>query len=442
MPRNAIRSTRVLSALLVGVFALASSLLVAAPSQARTSIDSVASALRSNPVYNDPAAENALTSGQAADLRSQITATGLPIYIAILPASAAAETGGPDDLLRDLRNAVGRSGVYAVIAGNSFRAGSTEGSVTGIADQAFAEQSANGPYAVLEAFVAGVDAEFGGASSGSGSSSGSSSGGGGVTTLIVLAVFAALVVAAIIWMRRRSRAAQAKRIAAMRGVLDEDVTALGERLGAFDLTDSRLDDAGRADLQKALDSYARASDSAGRATSDADVTRATNELEEGRYALACVEARMDGRELPAHRPPCFVDPRHGPSTDDVEWAPDGGVARPVPVCATCATSLQSGSLPAAREVDTPSGRQPYWRAGPAYAPYARGYYSNWGDILPALFIGTMLASAFSTPAAAAAPTAFGAGSDSGGGFGGGDFGGGGFGGGGDFGGGGFGGGDF
>ena len=59
--------------------------------QARTSIDSVASALRSNPVYNDPAAENALTPGQATDLRAQIAATGIPVYIAVLPASAAAE---------------------------------------------------------------------------------------------------------------------------------------------------------------------------------------------------------------------------------------------------------------------------------------------------------------------------------------------------------------
>jgi hypothetical protein len=113
----------------------------------------------------------------------------------------------------------------------------------------------------------------------------------------------------------------------------------------------------------------------------------------------------------------------------------------VPVCPSCATTLRSGSAPAALEVDTPAGRQPYWRAGNDYAPYARGYYSSFGNILPALFIGTMMASAFSMPAAAAAaPTA----GDSSGGFGGGDFGGGGFGGGGDFGGGGmdFGGGDF
>ena len=410
--------------------------LAAGPAQARTSIDSVASALRSNPVYNDPAAENALTSGQAADLRTQITSTGVPIYIAVLPASAATETGGPDALLRDLRNAVGRSGVYAIIAGNAFRAAATEGSVTSIADSAFQSESSNGPYAVLEAFVTGVGEQYGGSSS-SGSSSASGSSGSMWPVLILLALIGAVILAVTLWARRRSRAAQVQRIAALRGVLDQDVTQLGERLGSFDLTDPRLDDAGRADLQRALDAYATASDVSARATTDTDVTRATSELEEGRYALACVEARMDGRALPSHRAPCFVDPRHGPSSDDVEWAPDGGAPRPVPVCPSCATTVRSGAAPAALEVDTPEGRQPYWRAGNDYAPYARGYYSSFDSILPALFIGTMMASAFSMPAAAAAPM------DSSG-FGGGDFGGGGFGGGGDFGGGGmdFGGGDF
>ncbi|MBM3687627.1 MAG: hypothetical protein FJW85_11580, partial [Actinobacteria bacterium] len=232
------------------------SLIAVGPAQARTSIDSVASALRSNPVYNDPAAENALTSGQAADLRAQIEATGIPIYIAVLPASAAADTGGPDALLRDLRNAVGRSGVYAVIAGNAFRAGSTEGSVTAIADSAFQSQSSNGPYAVLEAFVAGVDEQYSGsASGGSASSESSGTSGSPLVPLAILAVAIAGVVGVVIWARRKSRAAQAQRVAALRGVLDQDVTQLGERLGAFDLTDPRLDDAGRADLQRALDAY-------------------------------------------------------------------------------------------------------------------------------------------------------------------------------------------
>lgn len=435
------RTGLLISLLTVGLMGLMG-LVGTGPAQARTSIDSVASGLRSNPVYNDPAAENALTPGQAADLRTQIEGTGIPIYIAVLPASAAAETGGPDALLRDLRNAVGRSGVYAVIAGNAFRAGSTEGSVTSVADAAFQSQSGNGPYAVLEAFVTGVDEQYSGSSSAGAASGGSS--GSMWPVLIVLALIGAVIVAVALWARRKSRAAQAQRIAALRGVLDKDVTQLGERLGAFDLTDPRLDDAGRADLQKALDSYASASDVSARATTDAEVTRATAELEEGRYALACVEARMDGRALPSHRAPCFVDPRHGPSSEDVDWAPDGGAPRPVPVCHSCATTLRSGSAPEALEVDTPAGRQPYWRAGNDYAPYARGYYSSFGNILPALFIGTMMASAFSMPAAAAAPMdASGLGGGDSGGFGGGDFGGGGFGGGGDFGGGmDFGGGDF
>ena len=421
------------------------------PAWAATSIDQVASSLRSDPVYNDPTAENALTPGQAADLRSQIEATALPIFIAVVPESMAAAAGGPDALLRELRNAVGSNGVYAIVAGNSFRAGSTADSVTAVANDAFDSQKSNGAYAVLSAFVAGVADQFANTgSSGSGNSAAStSSSGSGVATLVVLLVILGAVGVGIFFVVRHSRRTKAKQVAAMRAVLDEDVTSLGERLGAFDLTDPRLDDAGRADLQKALDAYSTASDTAARATNDLDITRATGALEDGRFALACVDARRDGRALPQHRPPCFVDPRHGPSLDDVMWAPDGGAPHPVPVCAACEATIQAGGMPEAREVVTAGGqRVPYWRGGTSYAPYARGYYSSWGDIMPALFLGTMMAGAFSTPVASAAPALDpGTGSggfDGGGGFGGGDFGGGGGFGGGDFGGGGadFGGGDF
>ena len=226
MKRSA-RPTALATLLAVVALALASAL-GAATAQARTSIDSVASALRSNPVYNDPAAENALTPGQAADLRDQIAQTGLPIYVAVLPASAATDTGGPDPLLRDLRDAVGRSGVYAIIAGNAFRAGTTEGSVAGIADSAFQAQASNGPYAVLEAFVSGVDEQYNASSSGGSSGSSSSP----WIPLAFLALIGAAIVAVILWARRRSRAAQAARVAALRDVLDGDVTQLGERLGS------------------------------------------------------------------------------------------------------------------------------------------------------------------------------------------------------------------
>lgn len=391
-----------LALLLVPLLGLALALVAAPPAGAAT-VDTVAASLRSDAVYNDPAAENALTTGQADDLRAQIAATGLPIYIAVVPASLATSAGGPDSLLRELRNAVGRNGVYAVIAGNSFRAGSTSGSVTPIADEAFAAQSSAGPYAVLEAFVTGVD-EYYAAGGASGASSSGTSGGSGFSGLIILLVIALIAGVVIFFLVRRSRRTKARELAQMRGVLDEDVTSLGERLGSFDLTDPRLDDAGRADLQKALDSYSRASDAAATATSDADVTRATSELQEGRYALACVEARMDGRALPQHRAPCFFDPRHGPSATDVMWASAGAPPHPVPACAACAAAVQAGGAPQSREVEYAGRRVPYYDAGPSYAPYARGYFDSFGQVLPAMFMGTLLASAF-MPAATGVSTA-------------------------------------
>ncbi len=414
--------------------------------RADATIDAVADILRVESVYNDPVAELSLTTGQVDSLRSQITATGLPIYIAILPEEDVTAYGSADALLEGVQQSVGRDGVYAIVAGNSFRAGSTSGSVRQIADTAFAENSGNGVYAVLRAFVEGVDAQYNDSAAtntGNGASTTAepTSSGSGIPILIPLAVIVVLGGVGFYFLRRRGKKQQAERLDAVRAVLNEDVTDLGERLGSFDLTDPRLDDAGRADLQKALDSYAAASDATATASSDADITAATGELEEGRYALACVEARMDGRPEPAHRAPCFVDPRHGPSVADIDWAPQGGAEHPVPVCAGCEATIASGGRPEAREVEAGGQRVPYWQGGAAYAPYARGYYRNWSDMMPALFVGTLLASTFMTPAAHAAPLTDQPGG--GGDFGGGDFHRGGFGGGGDFGGGGgFGGGDF
>jgi hypothetical protein len=111
------------------------------------------------------------------------------------------------------------------------------------------------------------------------------------------------------------------------------------------------------------------------------------------------------------------------------------------MCAACRTTVDSGGQPQGMLVTTGTTQQPYWQAGPQYAPYARGYYSPFGDVMTAVMVGTMLGSMSSSPAHAApvADTASSSGWSSAGG--GGDFGGGGS----DFGGGGggdFGGGDF
>ena len=149
--------------------------------------------------------------------------------------------------------------------------------------------------------------------------------------------------------------------------------------------------------------------------------------------MASAKALAEGRTPPERRPPCFFDPRHGPSTRDVEWAPPYGEPRLVPACEADALRVEEGMEPAAREVLVGGSRVPYWNAGPAYAPFAGGYFGGFGGgLLPGLLVGSMLGGGLGMGWGAGA--AYGAdGWDGGGGdFGGGDFGGGG----GDFGGGG------
>ena len=395
------------------------------------------SILAGDPVYNDPAAENSLTSSEVADLTKQIEATGVPIFVAVLPESAKGG-GTADETLVALKDTVGLGGVYAVVAGSQFRAGSTKGSASDLATEAFQQEKGNGVYAVLSTFVTLTADRFG---SGSTSSSSSSSGVGlailGIFFLFFFGIIAAVVIVVVVVFRRSSKK-KAQELADVRKTIDADITEYGERLGAFSLDDPDWDDATRADMQRALDSYDQAKSATAAMRSSADAVNVTTALEDGRYALACVTARLSQQALPERRPPCFVDPRHGPSVADVLWAPPGLAPRDVPVCAADKVAIESGQQPQGMLVTSGGTTQPYWQAGPAYAPYARGYYSPFGDVMTGVMVGTMLGNMWSTPAYGQPVQGQQGWNDSGGG-GGWSFGGGG---GGDFGGGGFGGGDF
>ena len=66
--------------------------------------------------------------------------------------------------------------------------------------------------------------------------------------------------------------------------------------------------------------------------------------------MSAAKAELGGGEAPERRPPCFFDPRHGPSVGDVEWAPSGGQPRPVPVCAADLQRISDGVDPEPRRV--------------------------------------------------------------------------------------------
>ncbi|MEV8310989.1 hypothetical protein AB0P36_27485 [Streptomyces flavidovirens] len=427
-----------LSGLLLSLAATA--LAVAPGAQAATGLDAAAQSLRHGPVYVDQRASDQLPPRAADALEEKILDAGKPVFVAVLPQNAEFPEDG---LLADLRTKTGITGVYAVRLGDAFDAGadSTVMSRQAVANLTASVEPAGGIDAVsqLNTFVddALEQARGSAPSSWEGAQSGPSSVVGLVTFALVLVAGCAGVF--LVAKRSRTRRAEQERAALekVRVVVDEDITAFGETLDRLDFhpAEPGADDAMRADYERALDAYEKAKSAMARAKRAEDVREVTEALEDGRFSLAVLAARREGAPLPERRPPCFFDPRHGPSTADVDWAPAGGYTRRVPVCAADATRLADGQDPMSRTVETADGRRPYWEAGPAYAPWIGGYYG--GGLLPGLLVGTMLGSMLSTPAYADP----GAGGYEGGDFSGGDFNAGDFGGGGDFGSG-FGGGDF
>src|SRR3954469_14262908 len=330
-------------------------LLVFAPSAAaQDDIQAAAEALRRDPVYVAPGAELA---GQidADALREKIHSSGAsPMYVAVLPGDAAAS---PDEALTALHDAVGLRGTYAVVAGRSFRTGSDLPRVA--AEASAAAQSHDDVQGALEDFTGRVgDMRAGRQPSGSGGGGGSGSFG------IVLLVLLAGVGGMLLLSRRRRRREQADELAEVKENTRDDLVALGEDIRALDLDVQmpNADPAAKQDYAAAVDAYDRANRVFETARTAEDLRPAAEALEEGRYAMTAAKARLEGRPPPERRAPCFFDPRHGPSSRDVLWAPPDGAPRPVPACEADAQRVERGLDPQAREVLIGGRRVPYWDA--------------------------------------------------------------------------------
>ena len=101
------------------------------------------------------------------------------------------------------------------------------------------------------------------------------------------------------------------------GVIDVDVQSPGAPPAAGDRYD------------EALRSFMLAGEQLERAQRPADLVAVGAALERARYELACIRALLDGAGAPAHTAPCLFDPRHGPSTVEVQWSPgQTGARRP------------------------------------------------------------------------------------------------------------------
>lgn len=189
-----------------------------------------------------------------------------------------------------------------------------------------------------------------------------------------------------------------RRWAAVRRVAEEDVTQLGQQIAATPVPEA-IDGDAASDFDEALEAYERAKEAMAVAAHPDDLQWVSRSLDDGRFALAKLDARREGRALPNRRPPCFFDQRHGLSIADAQWAPEGGALRDVPVCAACDARIKDGLDPQARLVPTNAGDRPYYDAGPEYAPWARGWYAASGAYLMSnMLMGTMLLNAMYLPA--------------------------------------------
>jgi hypothetical protein len=199
--------------------------------------------------------------------------------------------------------------------------------------------------------------------------------------LLVMLLVVALGMVALGTVVKRVGARQAEErreaeLAPVRKLTFEDITTFGTELQDLDaeLAGHPLDEGARADYQRALDAYESAKTAADAMRVPDDVRHVTEVVEDGRYAVACVRARVAGRPLPTRRPPCFFDPRHGLSVADVPWTPPGGAVRDVPACALDVERVRAGAEPDIRTVMVGPRRVPYWQGGRAYQPYAAGYF--------------------------------------------------------------------
>lgn len=426
--------------------AAVAALALAPPAQAGPRIEAAVSALRTDPVFVDPAAELAIGPDDERRLRERIDTAGAgPVYVAILPLAAEDETGGdPDGVLQEIFDGVGRPGTYAVVVGRHFRAGSegvlAHGVAGRLATEALDAHRGDGVTPTLLDFVDRVaEARRRGGDGGDGEPSG---GGSVLIGLLVAGGLSFLVFRAY----RKRRQTQAE-LAEVKAAAHDDLIALAEDVQKLE-EPAESDPRAKKEYAQALDCYDEATRSYDRAKQPRELETVAGALEEGRYHMNAAQAYVDGRTPPERRAPCFFDPRHGPSTRDVEWSPPGGAPRKVPACEADAQAVERGAEPASREVLAGGRMVPYWSAPPYFGPWAGGYFMPFGGtgFLSGLFVGELIGGAYGGWGYGSWGGSGGAGgfgswdddaggsSDFGGGmdFGGGDFGGGGNGGGGDF----------
>ncbi|WP_162606337.1 hypothetical protein [Jiangella asiatica] len=169
--------------------------------------------------------------------------------------------------------------------------------------------------------------------------------------------------------RRRRKAEEQRHLDVVRPMLNDEVIELSQRVSELpttaDIEQSKLS-------REVLDTVEKARHRLDAVAGDDDVQAVTSMLGSARYKLACLVALRQGKPIPEPTPPCFFDPRHGPSTQQRQWSPTDGAEREVPVCDECAGRLDTAQAPIART----AGERNYWEGGEDLVAYIEGYWTS------------------------------------------------------------------
>ncbi|OKJ08151.1 hypothetical protein [Kitasatospora sp. CB01950] len=348
------------------------------------SVTTVVDALRTGPIYVDPAFAAAVTAAQQKEIADRIAATGLPIKVVLVPLTKGDAFDGDPKSLAAVVNE--RLGLPQLILLTNDTYGTWLIGTEWPTDTHQVRDSANAVAMVKELKDAGLAARVGRAVELIGTGKGtevyqaeserldreyaarphtpepnSPSFGGSSHTPTVVAVAVVVVVLAggllLVRRRRSSRrdaafalpavvfaADRAADEAGLRRRAAAEVLALGEAVNGADGTTTP-------GLARALDAY----DAAGRvldgATDLADLAGVLALAAEGRAALAT------GPALPL----CFFDPRHGTAGARTSWRPLGRRDRvDVAACPDCLRALRARRAPEALAVREQGRTVPYF----------------------------------------------------------------------------------
>ncbi len=300
------------------------------PAATSTDVAQVGRALRTDPVFVEPDAERALSEDEAESLRSAIMSAGTPIFVAVLPQSVLDVAGGdPAVLTSDVAAATDLAGTYAVLAGDSFRAGSTwlpSGEAGRLASAAFQAHASEGPAAVLRDFVERV----GGAASEAGTEGGlpdqrgsaSSDGdGGGLGLAPVLLIVGAVLLGLWVWRRRQRGKAERqlalRREAADRQMLQAELSVLADDVLRLE-DDVALHPEAAEDYEAAANRFKAASAALDFADEPIDLERVRRVIDEARYSMDRARAVVAGRPPPEPPPDLRRPGRHGEPAVDLD----------------------------------------------------------------------------------------------------------------------------